>query len=71
MRCTSHRNSPDWSRRTGSIESKSVRVRLARFDDADLVIGELVVRTRQIDLGHVAGDAIVLRHAADLGAQGG
>src|ERR1019366_7100524 len=57
-------------RRTGSIESMLVRVRLSRFDNADLVIGELVVRARQVDLGHVARRAIVLRHAADFGVQG-
>jgi hypothetical protein len=47
-----------------------VRVRLARFDDADLVIGELVVRAGQVDLRHVARHAVFLRRAADFGVQG-
>ena len=47
-----------------------VRLRLARFDDADPVIGELVVRSGQVDLRHVARHAVFLRHAADFGVQG-
>ena len=43
------------------------RIGLIRLHNADAMIGELKVGARQFDLGHVACDAIVLRHWTGFG----
>ena len=42
------------------------RIRLVGFHNSDLMIGELVVAARQLDLGHMTGDALPFCNWTDL-----